>query len=394
MHGAAFALVVNIAVAGLFAASFAVLALANPGYRRVLGFSASYAIGMLTPISEFLLPLSNWPEPFMLTSYFSFFVGLLGMAAALACFYRRPPPWVAIATMLAGAVATRWFIWGGARNTLPYELAYQMPFAIASALSAWVVLRAGRRGALDLMLAGMFGLIALHFLVKPFLAAFFGSGRTALEYIDSFYALLSQASTGILLTAAGLVILLNTVQSIIVQSQIASETDVLSGLANRRGFDNHAARALAGSQRFGLPISVIVFDLDHFKTINDNHGHAVGDQVIRSFGDLLRRAAPQAAIAGRLGGEEFAVLLERTTPEGARLNAEAIRLALAQFDNENLPMVTVSVGIAGIQPSETLAEAMRRADLALYTAKQQGRDRICIADFEPDGESILAISRI
>ncbi len=389
MNGAAFALVVNIAVAGLFAASFAVIALANPGYRRVLGFSASYAIGMMTPLSELLLPLSPWPEPFMVTSYFCFFCGLLGMAAALSCFYGRQPPWTLLAAMLAAAAATRWLIWGGQRNSLGYELAYQMPFALAAALSAWVVLRASRRGRLDMVLAGMFGLIALHFLVKPFLAGFFGSGRTARDYIDSFYALLSQSSTGILLTAAGLVILLNTVQSIIVRSQVASETDPLSGLSNRRGFDNHAARVLAGAQRFGLPVAVLVFDLDHFKTINDNHGHAVGDRVIRSFGELLRRAAPQATVAARLGGEEFAVLLERATPEGARLNAEAIRVALTQAGEDGLPPVTVSVGIAGIQPSETVGEALRRADLALYKAKQQGRDRICIADFTPDHAAAL-----
>jgi diguanylate cyclase (GGDEF)-like protein len=94
-------------------------------------------------------------------------------------------------------------------------------------------------------------------------------------------------------------------------------------------------------------------------------------------------------VAARLGGEEFAVLLERATPEGARLNAEAIRVALTQAGEDGLPPVTVSVGIAGIQPSETVGEALRRADLALYKAKQQGRDRICIADFTPDQAAAL-----
>ncbi|MGZ5912067.1 MAG: hypothetical protein ACXWLB_19475 [Reyranella sp.] len=93
MPAAAFALVVNIAVAGLFAASFAVLALTNTTQRKALWFSASYAIGMLTPLSEFFLPISPWPEFFTATSYASFAAGLLATAAALATFYGQPIPW-------------------------------------------------------------------------------------------------------------------------------------------------------------------------------------------------------------------------------------------------------------------------------------------------------------
>lgn len=90
MQGAVFALVVNIAVAALFAASFAVLAFTNPSHRRAAGSAVSYAIGMMTPISEFLLPLFSWPAPFMIASYFCFAAGLLAMPIALSIFYRKP----------------------------------------------------------------------------------------------------------------------------------------------------------------------------------------------------------------------------------------------------------------------------------------------------------------
>ncbi len=379
MHGAVFAIVVNIVIAGLFATSFAIVAFTNPGHRSVYGFAVSYAIGMFTPISELLLPLWGWPEPFMITSYFCFMAGLLAMAAAIARFYAKPAPWAAIVAIFLAAVVMRWAIWGGTRDWLPYELAYQAPFVAASALIAWVLLRTSRRKALEIAAAAMFGTVALHFLAKPFLAQAFGSGRTAGDYVASTYALLSQAGTGILLTAAGLLMLLVTVQSIVRQSQSESQTDPLSGLANRRGFDLQAARVLVRAAELKLPVSVAVFDIDHFKTINDTHGHAAGDDVIRGFADLLRRAAPQAAAIGRMGGEEFALLFEHTNQEGARLNAEAIRIA-ASCEGTDLPPFTISAGVSAVRPGEPLGEAMRRADMALYEAKRQGRNRICVAE--------------
>jgi len=379
MHGAVFALVVNIAIAGLFAASFAVIAFTNPSHRSAYGFSISYAIGMLTPISELLLPLSGRPEPFMLASYFCFMAGLLAMVAAIAHFYGKPVPWAALAAIFGAAAVVRWTIWGGERDRLAYELAFQAPFVAASAMLSWILLRASRRRGLEVAASAIFGIVALHFLAKPFLAQAFGSGRSAGDYMDSTYALVSQASTGILLTAAGLLMLLVTVQSIVGHSQRESWTDPLSGLANRRGFDLHAARVLAKSAELGLPVSVAVLDIDHFKAINDTHGHAAGDEVIRRLADLLRRAAPQAAAIGRMGGEEFALLFEHTNQEGARLNAEAIR-TVVQFERTDLPPFTVSAGVSAVRPGESLSEAMRRADMALYEAKRQGRNRICVAE--------------
>lgn len=334
---------------------------------------------MLTPLSELLLPLSPWPEPFMISSYFCFMAGLLAMSAALARFYRKPVPWRAILAIVVGAAAVRWMLWNGQRNTLPYEIMFQLPFVVASAMPAWILLRFSHRRPLEITAGVTFGIVALHFTAKPFMAVAFGSGRTATEYISSVYALLSQASTGILLTAAGLMVLLITLQSIVRESQSASETDPLSGLANRRGFDLHASHVIARARELGLPVSVAVFDIDHFKAINDTYGHATGDEVIRSFAELLRRAAPQAAIIGRMGGEEFALLFEHTNQEGARLNAEAIRIAASQTA-QTTPAFTISGGVTTILPNETLSDAMRRADAALYKAKRLGRDRICTSD--------------
>lgn len=391
MQGAVFALVVNIAVAALFAASFAVIAFTNPSHRRTVGFAVSYAVGMLTPVSEFLLPLFNWPAPFMIASYCSFLAGLLIMPIALSIFYRTPAPWKTAGAVFLGAIVLRWLLWGGERNTMPYEFLFQLPFFFAAALSCRVMFRARRGGALEVAAMIMFGLVALHFPVKSFFAVAFGSGQTAAHYTASTYALLSQASTGILLTATGLLVLLVTVQDIILESKSASETDALSGLANRRGFDLHAARVLSHAAQFRAPVSVIVFDIDHFKEINDTLGHAAGDRVIRSFSQLLRCTLPTASVIGRIGGEEFAVLAERTSKEVARLGAEAVRIATARGEPD-LPFFTVSGGVTEILPGEMLGDAMRRADKALYEAKRQGRDRIRVADVPGNAGSRLQAS--
>lgn len=392
MHGAAFALIVNIAVAGMFAASFLIIAIANPTQRAARWFGVSYAIGMMTPISEFVLPLSPVPDLFMLTSYAGLLAGLLAMGAALAVFFGRSPPWAVIGPLFATSLALRWLIWEGERNTLPYEMAYQTPFALASAVSCVTVLRAGRGRPLERALAVMFGLIALHFLVKPFLAVSFGSGATARDYVTSVYALLSQASTGIMLVAAGLLLLLMVVQSAIADSRVVAETDPLSGVANRRGFDLHAARALAEAHRLGLPVSVVLFDLDHFKHVNDTYGHAVGDQLIKAFAALTREAAPEAAVVGRMGGEEFAMLLPRATAEGARLVAEAVRVATATLAHKNLPPTTVSAGVAALRGGEELGDLMRRADQALYEAKRTGRDRVSFSPEPGERARVVAMA--
>ena len=378
MQGAAFALAVNIAVAGMFAASFAIIALSNPTRRSALWFTTSYAVGMLTPLSEFLLPVVPWPKVLVATSYVTFSAGLSLMTVALAAFYREPKPWRLAGGLFLFSVVMRAIIWDGQRDWLPYELAYQTPLALVTASSCWIMMGVRRGRFLETTLASLFALVSVHFVAKAFLAAIFGSGHTATEYQKSLYALISQTTTGILLIAIGLLVLLVVVQSLITDAQAAAETDSLSGLTNRRGFDLRSSGIIADARRLNQPVAVAQIDLDLFKQINDTYGHAVGDEVIRRFAKLLTRSVPKTALVGRMGGEEFAVVFERTTPEGARLNVEAIRSATTHFADD-LPPVSISAGVTQVYPDETFSEAMRRADGALYQAKSGGRNRVCLA---------------
>ncbi len=374
-------LAVNIAAGSLFAAGYAIFALADRAHRSALGFSASYLIGMLSPLSDFLVPFVGFPVFFEAVSYASFLIALLSISVTLNLFCRRAVPWSPILAILVLGLVSRAAIWGLQRDTILYGMAYQLPFTAASILGLRTALSVDGYRPLNRLLAGIFGLIAIHFLAKPFLAAALGSGKTLGDYTSSNYALLSQASSGILLLAAGLALMLVVAYKAIAGAHAASETDPLSGLANRRGFNREAGRLVhaAGPVQ---PVSVAFFDLDHFKKINDTYGHAVGDLVIADFGALLRQHAPPGAVIARLGGEEFA-MLGAMPVQTAWLHAEAIRTRAESSTYENRPTPTVSGGIAQQLPGESLGDLLRRADHASYQAKKEGRNRICRATDKP-----------
>lgn len=162
-----------------------------------------------------------------------------------------------------------------------------------------------------------------------------------------------------------------------------SMTDPLSALLNRRGFELRAERTLAHCRSIGMPAALVLCDLDNFKTLNDRFGHACGDRVITTFAQCLKQATPEPHTAARIGGEEFAVLLAGADLRTGRLFAEAIRGACAGIAVTGLHpahRVTASFGVAEMQAGEGLSALLRRADIALYRAKADGRDTVHLAD--------------
>ncbi len=383
MSGAQVVMAINIALGSLFVAAYAIIAFSNKSQRRALWFSVGYLLGMVAPACDLLGPFVGEPGLLEGVGYTSFLLALLSISATFSVFCRRPPPWRQILLILTLGLGLRIWIWPLPPNTLVYGIAYQLPFTLAALLATRTVLAVRPHRALHLALAGVFGLIAAHFMVKPSLAVAFSPGASPDDYAHTVYALLSQASSGVLLLAAGIFLLLVVAQQAIRELQLASETDPLSGIANRRGFDRLAQEALSRAQHTGLPVSVAIFDLDHFKRINDTFGHSTGDAVIVAFARLLRATVPAGSVVGRQGGEEFALLIAGATVQMAWLAADAVRIATAQQTDGGLPSVTVSGGVAQLRRGETLSELLGRADQASYQAKQGGRDRICIAAHIP-----------
>jgi len=167
-------------------------------------------------------------------------------------------------------------------------------------------------------------------------------------------------------------------------SQMAN-TDSLTGVANRRYFIAMAEMELKRAQRQNARLSILMLDIDHFKQINDTHGHAVGDRAILAFATTCKNVLRSIDLLGRFGGDEFVILLPNTGPEGAMLVAERLRQeietnAISNDKGTKLSM-TSSIGVTIVGPDATdIDAALAKADIALYRAKQTGRNRIEFAD--------------
>ena len=158
-------------------------------------------------------------------------------------------------------------------------------------------------------------------------------------------------------------------------------TDELTGLVNRRRFLSALDAEIARAARLGGTLSVVLADLDDFKRINDRFGHPAGDVVLLKFADLIRAEVREVDVPGRLGGEEFAILLPETDLQGAMIGAERLRQALAEqpFELEGRTVeVTASFGVAEHTPGHLADALLRSADAALYRAKEQGKNRVSL----------------
>lgn len=167
------------------------------------------------------------------------------------------------------------------------------------------------------------------------------------------------------------------------QIQDLANKDALTGLASRRYFFERLDGACEHASRHGRPLSLLMTDLDHFKRVNDRHGHPGGDIALRAFAELLLRRARAGDLPGRLGGEEFALLLPDTDCEQAVLVAERLRketLGLRPLGSE--AQLSVSVGVAQRYAEERVTDLVTRADQALYSAKGAGRDCVVMAAAE------------
>lgn len=198
------------------------------------------------------------------------------------------------------------------------------------------------------------------------------------------------------LLALAAILVLRNVLSELNRMRERSTTDAMTGLLNRVTFEEAAAQRLGEASL--RPVCVILFDIDHFKRINDTAGHAAGDVVIARLGRLLREMSLTHGLAGRIGGEEFAVMLAGSDVGAARLYAETIRggLSAADFGDAIGWGVTVSAGVAMHEQGESLHALMGRADEALYAAKAAGRNRVVVigdlAEPRPGPRSIASLA--
>ena len=182
---------------------------------------------------------------------------------------------------------------------------------------------------------------------------------------------------------------INNLQHSLEAIRAESMTDPLTGLGNRKYFDRAVADAVARATSEGRPLSLLMFDIDHFKSFNDSYGHLTGDQVLRLVSMSLKQTIKGQDITARYGGEEFAVVLPNTALRQALTVADHIRRAVMAKElkkkstGEILGRVTISVGVSMLKPDDDTDSLIERADACLYAAKRNGRNRV-ICEVDPE----------
>ena len=268
-------------------------------------------------------------------------------------------------------------------HAAPNELVILMSTIIAlfSVAMAWILLRPGaghsllRRiiGVNDLLFAAAMGYRAYTGIAHGHLAVFAPGAVQSATYLAGY----------LLLIVNGFGFLLLCKEKDDQKMALLATIDSLTGLVNRRAFFERTDSARLLATRLRSPIALMMMDIDHFKRLNDRFGHATGDEALCVFAATARQALRDHDIMGRLGGEEFALVLPGTDLEGAVQAAERLRQAVAAAV---LPTsggqygMTISIGVVVIDPNEHINSALARADHALYAAKSGGRDRVAIGE--------------
>lgn len=393
---AAFILGINMFVAAIFAIAFGVVSTterASPGARWM---ALGYAMGIVDVLLEFLLPRQSDATPVGVGIFLIFLLALTFCIIGIARHYRVAPPMLPMLVIWVMAILAVPVIFSMTYGSLSRTLLYQFPYFTMHMLCGLIIWRSGRRQPLDLLLISLQVVAGLLYLVKPLIGWTIGAAHAPQGYMATTYAAISQSLGAVTLVAVALVVLLVMMRDTTAEMLARSETDPLSGLYNRRGFEDRSERALVQAQRTGAPAALVTADLDHFKAINDSFGHAAGDGVIAEFARMLRDMAPDPAIVSRLGGEEFAVFIIGANLAEGRAYAEAVRVAFAKAPVAGIDLtVSASFGVAQLMPGDKLFDLSRRADTALYRAKAGGRNlvRVALNEMPPVSATAVEVSR-
>lgn len=369
-------LMMNLLVAVMFVAGFMAVAHAHPIVRKARWFALCFLFGMAEPVANLSVWLGAPEQAMQLVGFTTFLIGIVGISLALSHYYGRKPMWKVAAAIVVAGFTYRLLTLGAPRDDLLHLLGFQSWYAIGSALCAYTTRRHATPSPLNSMLYLVFLLWMVHFPLKAFGALYLGNGQTESDYSSTLYAVISQTTSGVLMIAGGLVILIGLLQEVVHNTQQQANSDALTGLPNRRAIDEwFDAQAPDDGDE---PVAVAVIDIDRFKQFNDRFGHDVGDEVLRAVATCLDRNRPSAARLARLGGEEFVALLPKE--EASALHScESMRLAISRLTFAESEAVTISIGLSQAMPGEPMGAVLRRADQALYQAKERGRNRCEVA---------------
>ncbi|GLU33688.1 GGDEF domain-containing protein [Trinickia caryophylli] len=315
-------------------------------------------------------------------------VALAGVTFHAGCarFLKRPVSWVGRAAVVAAACAAMAY-WRYTADSIPMRVLAMSVFTsgicVAIALTVWRH-RAPGRGAYPYRLTAS---MALFFAVSQMIR-----GAYFMTLVSASSPLMFATTGNVILLSIGAAVMpvLSMCAMMMVHAALLSEArdaadhDFLTGALSRKGFEAYVLARLAEAERSRAPLSLVLVDLDRFKAVNDTFGHAGGDEVLRAFVTLAQAHLRAGDALGRMGGEEFGVLLPRTDLIEAREIAERLRCEVHRAPvatESGICRYSISAGAARWSPGLSFDHLARHADLALYEAKVSGRDRVCA--YEP-----------
>ncbi|WP_367716107.1 GGDEF domain-containing protein [Nitratireductor sp. GISD-1A_MAKvit] len=350
------------------------------------GACALFGLGMMSQTLQ-------WPSGIGRNALFSGFLYTLAVVLASAGILRRAgkePGLLSGVLPLVVIMALLWYFAYVQPNLLARIYVQNFSYG-AILLTVALRINPGRNaGRADHVLFWVLLAFALQFFPRTILTAERSLPMMSIAPGDSLFWQTLQLSLSVMGAALALTVLATILTDVMDELRRDRDRDGLTGVLNRRGFEEQASRHASSRRR--APLSLIVCDLDHFKQINDTHGHSAGDLVLKSFGSILLNTARSSDIVGRIGGEEFALLLPNTDLEGARDLAERLRQRLS---SRPLPLraqktqVSASFGVVEKRFGEDLDRLLNRADSYLYHAKHLGRNRIVTEPADKNGESAL-----
>ncbi|MDP3782861.1 MAG: GGDEF domain-containing protein [Sphingopyxis sp.] len=378
MSGQFFIQLLNPGIGLLFAVAFFLLWL-NRRDRYV-----AYAAGAYTASAIAFLILDVGPalpyELHRIPANIGFLATGALFAAAIIRRYGLPVPWRAMA--VTSAVSMAFFLWFllGSLSIGGRILSISIGAGIIAAMVVRALWPIKKRYVIDRVLFWVAALSALNLIARPIVLLSLGGGFDSYDgFQQSVYWTTVQFTQAMVSITAAISLMVAVAIDQISELRRQVDDDKLSGLLNRRGFEAKAGSALRRYLDDDRPVALMIADLDRFKQINDSYGHAVGDAIIAAFGAHVRAIGPAEMIAGRIGGEEFALLISSAGIETARQFAEAVRIGLAPAAADRIPSTlvpTTSIGLTIGTPGANLSALMHEADQALYEAKRTGRNRV------------------
>lgn len=365
------------AISSLLAVSFAGLWLRMRTETYVLGFSIAFsllAIGFVW-FHYFVSP-SSLPSVVIMHVIFSATAILLcwGMAKRVR---RSVPVWAFVAIELVAAIMMSVAL--SADDMQAWLFTVNLGHALIFALTVQELSKGTDRTAIDNLLLCVAGAWAAMFFIRPVFTLLVQEQLTEEVYRQSGIYPLLLVTVGVFALALSISLLIAVLQDQLRNLKASSELDALTGLKMRNAFETEAKKMVDAQVDSRRPVSMIVADIDHFKQVNDIWGHQAGDAAIASFGRLIREMVREDDLCGRVGGEEFCILVNDCSGIEAKNLAERLRLAFARMPHDQLGeefRLTASFGVSSRMAGEGYNRVFARADAALYAAKEAGRNLV------------------